>query len=612
LLPLLIELGLLAALLMTLAEIDQDRKVESTTIHTLQSINLVLNGVAQCGNFLIFKAPSTDQLLSIDMVWERMKEDQKALKRYVLEEKIKSKRTGDLIAAVDKLITVSDSWGEEVDFNKELKRDYSGVLGKALSPLSAEIASTGALAMKEQLQRRKRITVRMNAHEARMEEIIHVGTMTAVAVAVLLALYLFMRLWLGMRVLMNNTTNIALGRELLPPMRGHDELARLDKLIHSLSDDLNKLREKERALLDNTSVIICSCEETLRIIEINHVVEALLGFTPSEMTGGILSSFVQNEDRDKVVENLEGCIAVPGTVTFEARLKRRTTGSIITEVTAEWSKSNRQYFLTFQDISERKKFERQKAEVMEIISSDLRSPLEFILHNLETLSSGAFGQFTERGLRLAKNSTLSVKALMSLVGDLVDMERFESDSLTLSYSKTTAADLLHRSLDMVKAGADKKKLTISVEAKDAVSGNDIALEADADRIIRVIVNLLGNAIKFSPDGSAIELSCIREQGQKPSEGNSNLGGTSGNTTLYFAVKDQGPGIPQEKLGVVFEKFKQAGLDTKEEKSGSGLGLAICRAIVEAHGGTIGVDSVYEQGSTFWFRIPSSKNEDANK
>ncbi len=574
---------MLSALLMTLSEIDADRKAESLSIRTLQSINMVLNGVAQCGNFLIFKSPSPDAVMSVEIVWERMKDDQAALKRFIKDEHIKSLRTNDLIAAVDKLVEVSESYSEGLDFNKEL-RGVDDSLASALSPITAEIAKSGALAQKEQLQRRQRITSAMSAHEDRLEQIIQAGTITTVLVAGLSALYLFLRLGFGMRILMTNTTNIALGRTLLPRMRGSDELARLDELIHSLSDDLNDAREKERALLDNSSVIICSLEESLRIIEINHIVEKILGYEEQEMIGAGLSIFIVNEDRERVVTSLARALSAPGTVTIETRLKRKPGDTITTEMTAEWSQANQQYFLTIQDISERKKFERQKAEVMELISKDLRSPLALIHENLNTLSSGSYGTFTERGSRLAKNSTLSVTSLMSLVGDLVDIERFESDSLTLNYQTTNAEELFNRSLDMVKSAADKKKLTITVNAPN------IRLEADGDRIIRVIVNLLGNAIKFSPNHSAIELFCELE-------------GTGSNTMAKFNVQDHGPGIPEEKLGLVFEKFKQAGLDTAEEKSGSGLGLAICRAIVEAHGGSIGVDSILEQGSTFWFRIP---------
>lgn len=523
-----------------------------------------------------------------------MKDDLKDLKRFVADEKINSVRTDNLIAAVDKLVSVSESFSEETDFNQELKKG-SKDLTSALSPLSADIAKSGELAMKEQLQRRQRIGAQMLLHEKRLDEIIRKGTIATIAVATLSALYLFLRLGRGMRVLMTNTTNIALGKKLLPVMKGQDELSRLDGLIHSLSDDLNSIREKERALLDNTSAIICSCEENLRITEINSAVEKLLGYAEHEINGVILSSLIVADDRDKASENLAICLSAPGAVTFEIRFKHKHEGTLTTEVTAEWSQSNQKYFLTIQDVSERKKFERQKAEVMELISSDLRAPLALILANLETLSSGAHGQFSERGRRLAKNSTLSVTALMSLVSDLVDIERFESDTLTLSYSSNTAESLLSRSVDMVKATADKKKLSIKIHAKQAVNGDDIIVNSDGERIIRVIVNLLGNAIKFSPEQSEINLICTQER-------------TTNGTNIKFQIKDEGPGIPEEKLGVVFEKFKQAGLGTSEEKAGSGLGLAICRAIVEAHGGTIGVESVVEEGSTFWFRIPSVREE----
>ncbi len=126
--------------------------------------------------------------------------------------------------------------------------------------------------------------------------------------------------------------------------------------------------------------------------------------------------------------------------------------------------------------------------------------------------------------------------------------------------------------------------TSKVSLESHIDGNH-PIRCDKDRVQQVLTNLVSNAIKFSPSGSEIVVSCHTEPG-----------------ATKFAVTDQGPGIPSDKLPRLFNKFEQ--LDTSTSSySGSGLGLAIAKAIVEQHGGTIGVDSEVGKGTTFWFVLP---------
>ena len=128
--------------------------------------------------------------------------------------------------------------------------------------------------------------------------------------------------------------------------------------------------------------------------------------------------------------------------------------------------------------------------------------------------------------------------------------------------------------------AEKHKVEIRT------SGANFDLIGDRDRLVQVLVNLLGNALKFSPPGSKITVS--EEQ-------------RSGRVRIFVA--DHGRGIPVDKIATVFERFQQVNPGDSAEKAGSGLGLAICKAIVEAHKGKIGVTSDVQIGSTFWIELP---------
>lgn len=173
--------------------------------------------------------------------------------------------------------------------------------------------------------------------------------------------------------------------------------------------------------------------------------------------------------------------------------------------------------------------------------------------------------------------------LINLINNLLDIDRLEEGQMKIFREKVEVSKLFERSCESVDSLAERACIKLEV----AESTDEI--EVDEGLIIQVLVNLLSNAIKFSPSNTVVSLEYRRE-----------------NEQAYFAVVDQGRGIPKDQLALVFERFKQVDeKDDARKKKGSGLGLTICKRIIEAHGGTIGVESEKGAGSTFWFRIPLS-------
>ncbi len=145
-------------------------------------------------------------------------------------------------------------------------------------------------------------------------------------------------------------------------------------------------------------------------------------------------------------------------------------------------------------------------------------------------------------------------------------------------------DISERELALSALQKSKDELTIRAAAR--------TFDADPDRIIQVLTNLLGNAIKFSPRGSTVCLSVELQLTPSPPH-----------PTVLFQVKDQGHGIPADKIESIFERFHQVDASDSRKKGGTGLGLAICRSIVQQHGGRLWVESTLETGSSFYFSLP---------
>jgi PAS domain S-box-containing protein len=239
--------------------------------------------------------------------------------------------------------------------------------------------------------------------------------------------------------------------------------------------------------------------------------------------------------------------------------------------------------IAFKDITERQIVERMKDEFISVVSHELRTPLTSIHGALGMLASGLLNAEPETGKRLLEIAVDSTERLMRLINDILDIERIESGKIQMAKQACNAADLITKAVDVMQAMAEKAEVILSVSTVSA------QLWVDPDRIIQTFTNLLSNAIKFSPQGASVWLTA-ESQGHQ----------------ILFQVKDQGRGIPADKLETIFERFQQVDASDSRNNEGTGLGLAICRSIVQQHGGRIWVESTLGEGSTFYFTLPRSE------
>ncbi len=229
--------------------------------------------------------------------------------------------------------------------------------------------------------------------------------------------------------------------------------------------------------------------------------------------------------------------------------------------------------------------QQRKQDFLSMISHDMRTPLSNVQASLEFVLEGHQQPLSQQTQEWLTRAYQNVDTVLSLINELLEIERIEVGGLTLVISEARLSEIIRRSADSVRAVAAQNSITI-VESKLAAY-----VRCDEDRLIRVLVNLLGNAIKFSPPGSTVTLDCKK-------------------TTQWFeiSVQDQGRGIPSELLNSIFERYKQVSPDDARKLGGTGLGLAISKAIVEAHGGLIEVKSEMGKGSSFIVSLPASSVE----
>jgi PAS domain S-box-containing protein len=234
------------------------------------------------------------------------------------------------------------------------------------------------------------------------------------------------------------------------------------------------------------------------------------------------------------------------------------------------------------DITDRKEMDRLKNEFIATVSHELRTPLTAIIGALGLLKKKVAPDLPPDAALFLGMAQQNSEQLAALINDVLDLEKIESGLMPFDEGAVVIAPLLERAVALNTPYADRFEVRLELGRplpEATVSG-------DPDRLLQVMANLVSNAVKFSPAGSAVTVSAAARDG-----------------TVRIAVADAGPGIPDEFRGRIFEKFAQAdGSDTRK-KGGTGLGLSICRAIVERLGGTIGYESEAGKGTVFYFELP---------
>jgi two-component system sensor histidine kinase GlrK len=230
-----------------------------------------------------------------------------------------------------------------------------------------------------------------------------------------------------------------------------------------------------------------------------------------------------------------------------------------------------------------KEMEKMKSDFFSLMAHELRTPLASIKEGTHLLLKGIGEEFKDK-----RNTVLTIIAEESnrsidLVNSLLDLSKMEAGVMALHFETSNIEPLIDRAVSGIEPLAMAKNVSIEVNLPQDLP----YVKMDGERILQALRNLIGNAVKFTPGGGQVTISArAMEKG------------------VSVSVANTGPGIPKEDLNVIFDKFKQASVTSYDKIKGTGMGLAIVKHIINAHGGTVWVESEPEQGSTFTFLLPS--------
>jgi PAS domain S-box-containing protein len=233
--------------------------------------------------------------------------------------------------------------------------------------------------------------------------------------------------------------------------------------------------------------------------------------------------------------------------------------------------------------AELRRLDEMKADFVSMLVHDLRTPMTGILGSSEIIEELLEGEVDERIMNLVRIIPKESKRLIDLINNILDFYRLEDTGITVSPAPLAVETLVREAYEGAKVIADRQGVEFTLALEPGLP----MIIGDEAKLLQVLSNLVGNALKFTPDGGKV-----------------NISADAGDGMVAISIADTGVGIPKDEIPHLFEKFKTFRTASDRRVRGSGLGLYIARAIVEAHGGTISVDSKQGEGSTFKFTVPA--------
>lgn len=416
-----------------------------------------------------------------------------------------------------------------------------------------------------------------------VELITWLGAAASLLTATALTLYLLKGITSRLQVVTDNAMRLVSQQPFNEPVKGSDEIAEADRIFREVGKILVDMRERERANTEQAVEVICSIDKQGKFVDVNAACQVNWGFLPADLIGKRVVDILIADDSQRTLEQLRDAARSNEVAFVETRVKRHNGTIADTIWSVRWAEKEEALFCVVHDITERKRIEQLKQDFVAMVSHDLKTPLTTIQMVHSLFEANAYGVISAEGQHSLQMAQESTERLIRLVNNLLDIEKLESGTINVQIEDISVSQVVQSSLSSVFATAENKGITV----KSSVSP-DLRILGDEERLVQVVVNLLSNAIKFSNKGDSIQVEAEVV-----------------GTMVEFAVKDEGRGVPENLQEAIFEKFKQVERSDETKKGGTGLGLAICKAIVERHGGKIGVRSKPGQGSTFWFQIPAA-------
>jgi len=364
-----------------------------------------------------------------------------------------------------------------------------------------------------------------------------------------------------------------------------------------LYDEVNKEKAYIENLVDNAGDAIISTDVEDRILTWNHGAEVIFGYSREETVGQSLTILLPAQ-RTGELEEIRDKVRLTGVIR-NLEVRRIRKDGIIIEASLAVSPirdkdDNVIGFLHLaRDVTEKKRYEQRLKELDKMksafvsnVSHELRTPLTAIKASADNMLDRLIGDLNGKQVGYLTRIKSNSDRLARLINDLLDLSTIEAGKIDLRPANLPLVTLVKEAAESLRPVAAEKLINLTVMSADP----GIIAWADRDKVVQVLMNLIGNALKFTPTGGKVTIAVTKNSA----------------AWMQISVTDTGPGIPAEEVNKVFARFYQIGQAGTQKTQGTGLGLAISKALVEMHGGKIWVESEAGKGSIFSFTLPAEQ------
>ncbi len=370
----------------------------------------------------------------------------------------------------------------------------------------------------------------------------------------------------------------------------NEELLREIEQRQTVEDALRESESRARAIFEGAVDGVITFNEACLIETVNPAAEKIFGYRADELRDFHIHHLmlVGAGGEERIPNSLLIRGETPGTGSTSLRLVtgwRKNGEAFPVELTISQVKLRNRFIYTgiIRDVTERLRLDQMKSEFVSVVSHELRTPLTSIRGSLSLLNTNAVGDLPARARSMISIGLQNSERLLRLINDILDMEKIESGKMEFSFEPIRVRALIDSAVEAHRAYLDQFKVRLKVEGR---MGPGVLVQGDYDRLMQVLANLLSNAAKYSPEGGTVTIGMdIRTD------------------TVRIWVKDEGAGIPASFQERIFQKFSQSDSSDTRKKGGTGLGLSIAKAIVERHGGAIDFETSQGRGTKFFFDLP---------
>jgi len=434
----------------------------------------------------------------------------------------------------------------------------------------------------------------------------------SLAVAAGMAFLWARRITLPLRQMVGFATSVAhgeLARRL--PVRSQDELGELAEALNAMATDLQGTLHRLESEGQRIRTIMESMAEGLLVIDargrlslLNPAAEALLDLNSETALGQMPLEVVRSHELDDLLK--AGIREVGGAsaeITLAYPRRRTLAGTAVAVRDADGAVQGT--VLVLRDVTQLKRLEEMRMEFVINVSHELRTPLTAIRGYAETLLDHGLANQAE-ARRFLEIIHRHAERLGRLLNDLLDLSNIELGAIPLSIRPLAVAEAIRHAAAILLPQAEGKAIRFAVAGPDDIP----PVLADRDRLVQILVNLIDNAVKYTPEGGTVRVTAHRVtwsssqvvESSKPIDP-STTRSIDGGDFVEITVTDTGIGIPEKDLPRITERFYRVDKARSRELGGTGLGLAIVKHLVQAHGGTLGIQSRVGRGTAVRFTLP---------